>query len=153
MDEPLSAAGLPGSARRKGARRADGEHDFFGGFLFGDVTAGAGADDAFGVEQFVVHGDHENRDIRMLAADVFDQFHPVRMFECQVHDGQVRFGCADHFERAKAFFGFAAHDQVRFALNDFREAFADHGMIVHEQDAPFVLLNCGRFLFGYHNVG
>jgi hypothetical protein len=47
-------------------------------------------------------------------------------------------GC-NHLQCAEAIFGFATDRQVGFAFDYFRQALADHRMVVHQQDTQLFL--------------
>ncbi len=53
--------------------------------LLHDVTVGAGAQGALGVERLVEHGQNQHRQIRVACANIFEKVQTVRPVERNVH--------------------------------------------------------------------
>lgn len=66
----------------------DGLHDLFAALVFHDVAASAGAKHAFCINRFVVHGDHEDREIRAQCLNVNSRpLFPVREISASTRSG------------------------------------------------------------------
>jgi hypothetical protein len=118
-----------------GGYQSDGFDDFFAAFLFHNVAAASGAQDAFGVKHFVVHGKNQNGDTGVQRLDVFDQFEAVSSGQGNVRKNEVWFEEADLFQCLARVAGFAANGHVGLAANEVGQAFTHHGMIVHDEDS------------------
>src|SRR5205809_710572 len=74
---------------------ADGEEDFLGGLLFGDVAHGSGAQDALGIEGFIVHGEDEDGEGGKTDFEVLDQLQTVAVFQGNIGNDNAGFGGGD----------------------------------------------------------
>src|SRR5581483_1899321 len=76
--------------------------------------------------------------------DIFDELDTIGVPKREIHNYQLWLPRFDRFNRLGAVFGFSAHYQVRFTVDDLRQPLPDHGMVVHQQDADsFNLLSRG----------
>ena len=64
--------------------------NFLPALLLHDVAAGAGAQDALGIQRLVVHRNDENEQLRRQGLNVLDQFQPVLVRQGNVSQHQVR---------------------------------------------------------------
>ncbi len=72
-----------------GQNLADGLHQFLTALLLHDVAAATGAQDAFGIKSFIVHGNHENRQPRMQRLDVLDKFKATFIGQTDIRQHEV----------------------------------------------------------------
>ncbi len=112
----------------------DGEEDGVGVFLFHDVAAAAGAEDAFGVEGFIVHGDDEDVGIGGEGEEVLEEVEAAFAGEADVHEDEVWGEAEDGGEGLGGAGGGAADDEVWDLADDAAEAFAEDGVVVDEED-------------------
>ena len=127
---------------------ANCQQDSFCGFLLGDVSAGARAQDAFGIKRFVMHGKNQHRQRRAPGLEVLDQLQSVRRLKGNIGDYNVGLRLLDFFESLLSVFGLATNGHVAFALDQLCEPLADQGMIIDKKDLGL----CCRvgFCFGGH---
>ena len=119
------------AAREDGA---DGVKDGAAAGGLHEVAARAGADGAFGVEGFVVHGQDEGGDVRMLGGDVLEQFKAVASREAEVGDDEVGAEGLDGSEGGRYVLGLPAHGEVRLVADHCGQALARDGVIIDQQD-------------------
>jgi hypothetical protein len=125
----------------------DGLHEALAAFLFHDVTAASGSQDPFGVEGLVMHGDHQNGEAGMQRVNVLYELEPAFVGQRNIHYQQVRQGAFNASQGFGGRIGLSFDGKIGFMVDELRQAFAHHWVIVHNENA-FLWLN--RF---FHRLG
>ena len=96
--------GVDGFAQYKlaGEHVADRADDAFGRFLFHHITARAGVEGAFGVDQFVVRGIHEHRHLGPVDLQVFEEVDAADPAQGNIDNRQVKRVAARRWTNASA---------------------------------------------------
>ncbi len=115
---------------------AQRDQQLIGGRVFHDVTASTRGQQALGVNQFVVHREHEHGQFGTLRMDVAHQFQSVALRERNVDDDDIRGQRANGGTCLAFGLHFAADDEIRLRLDHAAQALPDDRMIVDDQDAP-----------------
>jgi hypothetical protein len=112
----------------------DGSQKLFASGFFHDVTASAGAEGAFGVKLFVVHGYDEDRKRGMKCENVSDKVEAAAAGHGDVGKHEVRtpFGELGHGLLGGASFG--ATGDLRLDSQQLGHAGAGHGVVVHNEN-------------------
>ena len=123
-----------------GGGGADAFDEVFGGGVFEDVAAAAGAEDFVEVGVVVVHGEGDDADGGEEVVDASGGGDAVEFGHADVHHDDVGlelFGKGDGFE---AVFGFADDFEVGFGVEEEADAAADDGVVVGEEDVGDVAI-------------
>ena len=127
-----------------GQHAVDREQEPVGLFLLHDVPPRTGAQGAFGVEGLVVHRKHEGQQLRLANAQVFDQLDAVALAQRQVDQRQIGLQAFGQRQRVGRVTRLAADDEVGLLVEHNRQALAQDGMVIHEQNPHFLGLDGRR---------
>src|SRR5258708_2354444 len=101
-----------------------------------DEAMYAGGEHASGIDGFIVHGEHQYRQLWMVCAHVAHELDAVALLQTDIRYHHVGTELLDRGARIPRRFRFAAHDQVVFILHDAPQSLAHDRMIVDDEYAP-----------------
>ena len=111
-------------------------NDILHRFMFHHVPIGSGTHRPQRVERFVVHREHQDRQLRKLCADILDQLDAVGAGQTQIHNRKVGLQPPDHLHRFRRVAGLAADGERAVRMNELFEPFAKQRVIIHDHE-PF----------------
>lgn len=124
--------------------------DFLRPFLLHDVAATTGADDALGIQGFVMHGDDEHGRTRAESADVFEHFEAAFAGKAHIEQHKV---WLEPFERGHglhAIMRLTTDNEIGLQVYKRSQSSAEDGMIIDDEYALFGW-QCWRVRFLRHS--
>ena len=104
-------------------------------FMFHDITFRSGAQRAQCVEGFIMHGKHQDGQIREFCSNVFDKLNPICPWQTQVDDGKVWIQFSDDLHPFGGSAGFTADRKIVIGTNQLLETFSKQRMIIDDDDS------------------
>jgi hypothetical protein len=121
-------------------------------FVFHHVAFRPGPQGAQCVERFIMHGKHQNRQIREFCSDVFDKLNPVCSRQTQVDDRKIRIQLSDHLHPFGRSPSFTANRKTILGTNQLLESFSKQRVIIDDDDSFRVWPVAFRILVGRSGV-
>ena len=84
-----------------------------------------------------MHGEDQQREIRPLGDDIFDQLNPVGPLQRDIDHSDVRFGFRDGRHGFSGVSGLGTDHEVRFTVEELDQSLAHNRMVVNNQDSCF----------------
>jgi hypothetical protein len=125
---------------------SEGGEEGGAGLVFGNVPTAARAQDAFGVEVFVVHGENEHRCLEAAGLEVFDEFEAAGTAEGEVDDGDVWLEGFGHLDGIADIVGLAADGELGISAEHLSEPFPEHLVVFNQKHS-----SCGGRLLAFGN--
>ena len=94
-----------------------------------------------------MHGDHKYRQFIKLGLDILDEIQTAGPGERNIHKHHIGLGGANASQRLGGVGGVTANSHGGLAFDQLAQAFAEHGVVVHDEDAARRggHCSCGRF--------
>ena len=105
--------------------------------MFHDIAHRPRAQGAFGIERFIVHGNHQDRQPFMQFFKLFNQVNAAGSRQGNIHQHQVWLQIRDDAQSLGGIGRLAAYLQCRVFINHLLQALAKKRMIIHDQNAAF----------------
>jgi len=105
-------------------------------FTFHDVSVGARPDGAFGIEHFIVSGEHQGHRLRFELREAPNQFEATHTGQRHVYDDNIRRTLGQLGQGVLSIQRLAHNEEIRLRIERHPESSEDQWMIIHHID-PF----------------